>query len=288
MQTVHTIAELRKVVGDWRQSGARVGFVPTMGNLHRGHLALIDHARAHASRVVASIYVNPTQFGPNEDYVRYPRTLAADQASLAASGCDLLYAPHDAQMYPDIASRELRIDVGPLSHDLCGAHRPGHFAGVATVVAKLFNQVGPDLAVFGTKDYQQLAVIRKLVRALDLPIQIDGVETIRDDDGLALSSRNQYLDPEQRRRACGIHATLKALAGRLQVAGGAAEGLADDGVAKLSELGFSVDYVALRDADNLNEINNLTRNAVILAAAWLGPTRLIDNLVVALKPQPVA
>lgn len=274
---LETIESLRAELGRWRRSATRIALVPTMGNLHAGHLALVECARAHADRVLTSIFVNPTQFGPNEDFERYPRTLAADYAALTGAGCDAVFVPTVAAMYPADAPGLTRIAVPSLAGILCGAHRPGHFDGVAWVVTKLFNLVQPDVAVFGEKDFQQLAVIRALVRDLSYPIEVIGVPTVRDADGLALSSRNQYLSPAERRLAPRLYAELQHVAKKLQagVAVAEAEGAA---VTALEALGFAVDYVAVRDAETLAEPAEPRGSWVILAAARLGRTRLIDNL----------
>ncbi|SDD78202.1 pantoate--beta-alanine ligase [Aquimonas voraii] len=278
LERVEDVGALRQRIADWRRQGLRVGFVPTMGNLHRGHLALIAQAREQAERVVCSIFVNPTQFGPNEDYGRYPRTLEADASALDAAGCDLLFLPSVEAMYPLGIERTVRVEVPELSDVLCGAFRPGHFAGVATVVARLFNQVQPDLAVFGRKDFQQLAVIRHLVADLAFPIRIEAGETVREPDGLAMSSRNQYLQPEERRRAALIYATLCEVRVRL-LAGEAVAAVEAWGAERLAAEGFKVDYLALRRPDRLAAPAVRARGAwVALVAARLGSTRLIDNL----------
>lgn len=279
MHTVHTVAALRAQVREWRRTGARIGFVPTMGNLHAGHLRLVARARQAADRVVASVFVNPLQFGPHEDFSRYPRTLAADQKALAGAGCDLLFAPDVAEMYPNGQAGLVRVIVPGVSETLEGACRPGHFEGVATVVSLLFHQVQPDLACFGEKDYQQLAVIRKLVADQQFPIEIIGVPTERAEDGLALSSRNQYLSPEERRKAPMLYATLQWLAERWRAGESAAE-LEQEAVRRLTEAGFVPDYVALR-APDLGPLTPEARHGVALAAARLGDTRLIDNLQLA-------
>jgi pantoate--beta-alanine ligase len=278
MQTHHTIAAVRAAVQAFRAAGERVALVPTMGNLHAGHYALIATARQHAERVVASVFVNPTQFGLNEDYSRYPRTLAADQEGLARASCDALFAPDADEMYggePDL----VQVSVPSLSASLCGEFRPGHFQGVATVVTKLFNIVAPDVAVFGEKDFQQLAVIRSLVRGLNLPIAIIGLPTVREADGVAMSSRNQYLLPDQRAVAPLIYQTLQAIARRFQ-SGESVETLEAYGHAQLRQVGFEIDYVAIRDALNLSTPAP-DRDAVVLAAARIGTTRLIDNFRIA-------
>jgi len=270
------VAELRRTVAAWRDAGAAVALVPTMGALHAGHLALVARAKALAPRVVASIFVNPTQFGPNEDLSRYPRDIDGDRRKLAAAGCDLAFIPSVAEMYPDGAVA--RIDPGPLGAILEGEFRPGHFAGVATVVAKLLSQVAPDVAVFGEKDFQQLLVIRRVVRDLGLPVRIEALPTVRESDGLALSSRNAYLSTDERARAPLLHRVLRDVA--CGFAGGDATAL-DHGTAALLAGGFAkVDYLAVRDAETL-EAPHASRPARVLAAAWLGRTRLIDNVALA-------
>lgn len=269
------IAELRRTVAAWRRADEVVALVPTMGALHAGHLALVRHARARADRVIASIFVNPTQFGPNEDFARYPRDEAGDAAKLAAASCDLLYAPGAAEMYP--AGFSTAVSAGPLAEPLCGRFRPGHFAGVATVVTKLLLQARPHLACFGEKDYQQLLIIRRVARDLDIDCTIEGVPIMREADGLALSSRNAYLSPEERRIAPTLHRLLVEAAA--QVARGAVpREVAARGTAKLIETGFAkVDYVAICDAETLQPLAARDRPGRALAAAWLGGTRLIDN-----------
>ena len=278
MFTFTDLPELRARVRAWKIEGLRVGFVPTMGNLHAGHMALIDLAREHADRVIASVFVNPTQFGPNEDFARYPRTLDADAAGLAAHDCDALFAPTVATMYPYGTGNEVKVQVPDITTILDGAHRPGHFDGVATVVARLFNMVQPDVAVFGQKDYQQLQVISRLVRDLAFPIEIVAAPTVRADDGLALSSRNQYLSPAEREVAPTIHATLLSM--REGVRGGrtlaAVEAAA---TARLVAAGFAVDYATIRRADLGEPAADARTGLVALIAARLGGTRLIDNLL---------
>ncbi len=275
---VRTVAELRARVRIWRAGGERVGLVPTMGALHDGHLSLVARAQEDCDRVVVTLFVNPKQFGPNEDFARYPRDESADAAKLGAAGADLLYAPDVAMMYGDGFATTVTV-VG-LTDGMEGAVRPGHFAGVATVVAKLLNQAGADDAYFGEKDYQQLAVIRRLADDLDIATRIHGVPTVREADGLALSSRNAYLTNDQRKIAPALQRGLAAAAAAL--AGGAAvQSTLDAACAAILKAGFdAVDYVELRDAYTLASLSTLTRPARLLAAARLGKTRLLDNLAV--------
>jgi pantoate--beta-alanine ligase len=271
---------LSEALAALREGGATIAFVPTMGALHAGHMALVAEARTRAAHVVASIFVNPTQFGANEDLDAYPRREATDAAMLEKEGCAILWAPDAATMYPDGFVTDVSVR-GPLTADLDGAARPGHFDGVATVVARLFAQVRPDLAVFGEKDYQQLAIIRQMVADLGLPVEILGVPTQRDADGLAFSSRNAYLSDDERRAARILPRALGEAA--QAISGGAAIEEALDRVrARLAEAGFEpIDYVALRDAETLAPLAVADRPGRLLAAATIGRTRLIDNLPVA-------
>ena len=279
MQTVRDLNELRAAIAAFRAEGARIALVPTMGALHAGHIALIDAAKRAGTKVVASIFVNPTQFGPNEDLARYPRREAADSRMLAEAGCDLLWLPTVETMYPDgFAST---VSVAGVSETLDGASRPGHFDGVATVVTKLFNQVSPDAAFFGEKDYQQLQVIRRMVNDLDFAIDIVGVPTQRDDDGLALSSRNIYLDEEERAKAVALPRAL-GVAARAIARGIPAEEAAAEAQTSLVAAGFTVDYVTLVDAETLAANPGADRPRRLLAAARMGQTRLIDNIAVTL------
>jgi pantoate--beta-alanine ligase len=281
LPTVRTVAELRRVVGAWHRAGERVALVPTMGALHRGHLALVERGRALCPRVVASLFVNPTQFGPNEDFARYPRDEAADAALLAGAGCDLLYAPGVAEIYPE--GFATTVTAGPIAEGQCGPFRPGHFAGVATVVTKLLLQSRADVALFGEKDFQQLQVIRRVARDLDIPAEIEGVATVRESDGLALSSRNVYLTPEQRGVAPALYRTLVDMARRLEAGEGVARVTAD-GLEILGRAGVtSIDYLEVCDAETLVRLDRLDRPGRILAAVWLGKTRLIDNIAVVPK-----
>jgi pantoate--beta-alanine ligase len=278
MNTVKTVRELRAAVARARSEGKRIGFVPTMGNLHSGHAALVTKAAQRVDYVVASIFVNPLQFGPAEDLDKYPRTLAADQEKLLQAGCHLLFAPGVAEMYPDGMAVQTRVSVPQLSEGLCGASRPGHFEGVATVVSKLFNMVQPDLAIFGQKDYQQLAVIRAMVRDLNMPIQILGEPTVRAEDGLALSSRNGYLSEAQRAVAPALYRALQQIAGAVRQGRRDYPAMLAEASQSIADAGFKPDYLEVRDALNLRPVGDEDRNLVILVAAYLGNTRLIDNL----------
>lgn len=279
MQTVQDAPSLRAAIRGWREKGQTVGFVPTMGNLHAGHQSLIRLARARTERVVASVFVNPTQFGPNEDYDRYPRTLVQDQAALAEQDCDLLFAPDVATMYPFGPEHSVSVRVPQITDTLEGAHRPGHFDGMATVVCKLFNLVQPDVAVFGQKDFQQLKVVERMVRDLGLPVKVVAAPILRAADGLALSSRNQYLSAEERARAPLIHDTLQKMRGLL-AQGHPWQAVEQTAAARLTRAGFVPDYVAIRRVEDLAEpVDGEREGLVALVAARLGGTRLIDNLL---------
>ena len=279
MQTVRDLNDLRAAVAAFRADGARIAFVPTMGALHAGHIALVEAAKRVGTKVVASIFVNPKQFGPNEDLARYPRREAADSRMLVEAGCDLLWLPPVEIMYPD--GFATNITISGVTEGLDGASRPGHFDGVATVVSKLFNQVGSDAAYFGEKDFQQLQVIRRLVADLDFPIEIVGVPTQRDDDGLALSSRNIYLDEEQRAKAVALPRAL-GVAARAIARGMPTTDVLAEAQNSLTAAGFVVDYVTLVDAETLAEDPAADRPRRLLAAARMGQTRLIDNVAIAL------
>jgi pantoate--beta-alanine ligase len=278
VQTIRSVDLLRESVAALRADGGAVALVPTMGALHDGHMALVEEARKRAPHVVASIFVNPMQFAPTEDLARYPRRLAKDSAMLAEAGCALLWAPEVDEMYP--AGFATTISVSGLTEGFEGAVRPGHFDGVATVVAKLFNQVRPDIAIFGEKDFQQLAVIRRMVTDLDMGIEIVGVPTQRDEDGLALSSRNVYLTDAERAQARALPRALGEAAGAVAGGGAVAEALQKAEAAILKGGFDSVDYVALVDAENLAVVDRLERPARLLAAARIGATRLLDNIAV--------
>lgn len=275
---IQKIDALRARVAEWRAENARIALVPTMGALHEGHLALVRAGRARAERVAVSIFVNPAQFAPHEDFARYPRDLGSDMAKLAGTGADLIYAPSVEEMYPKGFATKIAVD-GP-SAGLESDFRPHFFAGVATVVAKLFLQCRPDFAMFGEKDYQQLLVVKRLARDLDLPVEVVGVPIVRDADGLALSSRNAYLSAEARKTAPALHRVLQGVAARVRGGRSIPEAEAE-GAASLLTAGFDrVDYVAARDAETLNPLRTIERPARVLAAAWLGTTRLIDNVAV--------
>lgn len=273
-----TRAELWSATRPWRLAGERIALVPTMGNLHAGHLALTTAARRHADRVVCSIYVNPTQFGAGEDFHRYPRTIAADLDGLASTGCDLVFLPDEATMYPGGLADATRLLAPPsLAGLLEGAFRPGHFDGVVTVVARLFNLCRPDVAVFGEKDYQQLLIIGRLVEDLGYPIDIVPVATVREAGALALSSRNRYLDDAGRRAAVLLSEVLRDIATRAAADEAPHAELERAGCDRLEQRGFRVDYVAVRRGADLGEGRRGERGLRVLAAAWLGETRLIDN-----------
>jgi len=279
VQIIREIEALRAAVAGLRRDGGRIAFVPTMGALHAGHMALVAEAKTRADHVAVSIFVNPRQFGPSEDLAAYPRREAGDARMLEEAGVAILWAPDVATMYPE--GFATNVSVAGVSQGLDGAARPGHFDGVATVVAKLFNQVAPDIALFGEKDYQQLAVIRRMVRDLDVVVEIVGVPTQRDADGLALSSRNAYLSPDERRAARALPRALGEAAQAIRDGAAVDEALAR-ARARLEAAGFApIDYVALHDAETLAPLASLDRPARLLAAARIGTTRLIDNLPVA-------
>jgi pantoate--beta-alanine ligase len=281
MQTVNTIDALREQVTAWRSKKLHISFVPTMGNLHAGHLALVKQARQISDRVVVSIFVNPMQFSEGEDFQNYPQTQAEDSEKLQAMGVELLFMPDVSTLYPAGLEKTTRVEVPDVSEGLCNDFRPGHFTGVATVVARLFNLVQPDIAVFGTKDYQQLAVIRKMASELCFPIQIAAVETVREADGLAMSSRNQYLDTSQRETAPALYRALNQAADVLRDGGREFTAIENNILQYLENAGFRPDYVSIREKSTLALPKSDTQAGfVILAAAWLGKARLIDNLEV--------
>jgi pantoate--beta-alanine ligase len=283
MITVETVAALREQIARLRQSGKRIAFVPTMGNLHAGHVHLMQEARRHAPAVVASVYVNPLQFGQGEDFDSYPRTPSHDKIALLSAGVDLLFKPGDAEMYPRGKTVQTFVEVPGLSDDLCGAFRPGHFRGVTTAVNHLFNLVTPDVAVFGKKDYQQWLLIRLMTADLGLPVEIVGVDTVREPDGLALSSRNNYLSADERKTAPRLYEALVRLRDRVQREGMHLAAAEENAVIDLQADGFRPDYVHVRRQSDLQLPAADDRQLVVLAAAWLGKTRLIDNVEFELK-----
>jgi len=283
MQTVKIKSKIRATTSRWKNEGESVAFVPTMGNLHEGHLKLVDVARQHASKVVVSIYVNPTQFGEGEDIDNYPRTLERDSAMLAERGVDLLFAPDAEEMVVNDVEHATRVEIPGLSYLLCGVSRPRHFVGVTSIVAKLFNIVQPDLAVFGEKDFQQLFLIRKMVSDLDFPIKILGVPTVRESDGLAMSSRNGYLDDTQRTQAGHLYQCLQDLASRIDKGERDYPKLEKDAVKCLENNAIVADYVSIRRADDLQPAVPDDVELVILAAVKLGKARLIDNITIQLS-----
>lgn len=280
MDTVTTVAAVREQVRRWRSEGRRVAFVPTMGNLHAGHLSLIEAARRHGECFIASIFVNPMQFGPNEDYAQYPRTPTKDADMLTAAGCNLMFMPDVAEIYPNGSERATRVDVPSLSRVLDGEIRPGHFEGVSTIVATLFHIVEPDVAIFGEKDFQQLTIIRRMVADLCMAVEIVGAPTVRDSDGLAMSSRNQYLTPAEREVAPRIYQALQAAANRLQAGDTEFSSIERTAVQALTTAGMKPDYFSVRRAQDLGAPAPDTTHLVVLTAARLGKARLIDNIQV--------
>jgi pantoate--beta-alanine ligase len=280
LDTVTTIAAVREHVQAWRREGLRVAFIPTMGNLHAGHVSLIEAARRHGERFVASIFVNPMQFGPNEDWANYPRTPGEDERMLANAGCNLMFIPDVAEIYPKGFERATRIEVPGLSRILDGEFRPGHFEGVTTIVATLFHIVEPHVAIFGEKDFQQLVIIRRMVADLCMPIEIVGAATVRDYDGLAMSSRNQYLTAAERALAPQIYIALEAAATRVRAGDVDFASIESAGFRELESTGFRPEYFSVRKAADLSPATPQARELVILTAARLGKARLIDNVQV--------
>jgi len=283
MNIINTVAELRTTVAQWRAAGERVALVPTMGNLHEGHLQLVEKARAEADRVIVSIFVNPMQFSNasgGNDFERYPRTIVEDSKKLSDLDChpDVLFTPSVEEVYPNGFEKETRVEVPEVSDMLCGKFRPGHFVGVATVVAKLFNMTQPDVAVFGEKDFQQLLVIRRFVADLCFPVEIIGVPTIREKSGLAMSSRNQYLSTEERARAAVLYQTLQQAQQQIATGEKGFSAIQTQAALKLSEAGFRPEYFEVRRAQDLQPAKETDQELVILTAAWLGEARLIYNL----------
>lgn len=277
MLIIETLPMLRREIRRWRQDGKRIALVPTMGNLHDGHMTLVDEARERADIVVASIFVNPMQFDRPDDLARYPRTLQEDCEKLNRRGVDLVFSPSPGDIYPKGLETQTYVEVPGLSSLLEGASRPGHFRGVSTVVSKLFNLVQPDLACFGEKDYQQLALIRKMVADMGYDIEIVGVPTVRAKDGLALSSRNGYLTSDERKLAPALSKVMNSIAGKLSDGERHTDELIATAEAELSEKGFRPDGLAICDAETLRPLTTDSQRAVILMAAWLGNARLIDN-----------
>lgn len=286
MNTVFSVEDLRTVIAGWRREGLTIAFVPTMGNLHDGHISLLTEARTRADRTVASIFVNPIQFGRGEDYARYPSTLEADQQKLSAAGLDLLFVPNLDQLYPGGIEEDTRVTVPGLSTILCGQYRPGHFSGVATVVTKLFINVQPDVALFGEKDYQQLLVIKRMAHDLLMPVEVAGLPIVREADGLAMSSRNGYLNAEERGRAPLICKSLQRAADKLRAQAASLIAIETAGMAELAAAGFRPEYFSIRRAADLEPPRSGDACLQILVAAWLGAARLIDNVRVDL-PVPL-
>ena len=281
LRTVHTVSAVREEIAAWRAAGETVGFAPTMGNLHAGHVSLAALAAAAATRVVMSIFVNPTQFGPNEDFAAYPRTLEQDTTLLAASGyVDLLFVPDAGEIYPFGLEQAVRIELPSLSRELCGASRPGHFDGVGTVVCRLLNIVAPDVLFLGQKDYQQFKLVERMIADLRMAVALRMGPTVREPDGLAMSSRNRYLDAAQRRQAPALHEVLSRVREALR-GGGAPVSLLEAARAQLERAGFRPDYVEVRRAADLAPPTGASGEAlVVLGAGWLGRARLIDNVIV--------
>ena len=285
MRLISNISTLRQTLTSFHQPTAqnslRIALVPTMGNLHNGHLSLVEQARAQADIVVATVFVNPLQFGEGEDFDQYPRTLEADATKLESAGCDILFAPSADDLFPSSASDITRVIAGSSSQGLCGTKRPGHFDGVVTIISLLFNLVQPDIAIFGEKDYQQLQVIKALVRDLHFPVEVIGAPIVRDHDGLALSSRNGYLSDVERATAPALYRTLVCIKELLEQ-GLSHEQALEEGIRQLDAQGFTADYLELRDRHSLAPATESTREGILLVAAYLGTTRLLDNLKVEL------
>lgn len=281
MIVVNSVQTLRRLIQTHRDMAHQIGFVPTMGNLHAGHISLVKTAKTHADIVVVSIFVNPTQFGPNEDFDSYPRTFEQDQALLEQEGADIIFAPEVSEVYPNWPNLT-KVQVAELGNNHCGASRPGHFDGVTTVVSKLFNMVQPDFAVFGQKDFQQLAIIRRMTSDLNFDIEIVGAPIVREDNGLAMSSRNGYLSSEQKEHASYIYQTLNWLKQQIENGEHDYRALENAAAQRLAEQNFKPDYVHIARQDNLELAENEDRELVILIAAFMGKVRLIDNVTVSL------
>ena len=287
MNIVKTIAELQALLENQRQAGKTIGFVPTMGNLHQGHLSLVDTAKQHADIIVVSIFVNPTQFGPNEDFDSYPRTFDQDCEKLKQQQTNIVFAPDVNEVYPGFADNPAqpnltKIHVAELGRDHCGASRPGHFDGVTTIVNKLFNMVRPDVAVFGQKDFQQLAIIRRMVQDLNIPVTIIGAPILREENGLAMSSRNGYLTQAEKDQAAGIYRVLQWAKKQLEQHKLNFDQVEQSASQQLKEQGFRIDYVNIANAETLQVAETKDKNLVILIAAFLGKVRLIDNITLTL------
>jgi pantoate--beta-alanine ligase len=276
MQIVNTVTELRKAVNKWRLAGERIAFVPTMGNLHNGHLKLVTEAKRIADHVVVSIFVNPTQFGPGEDFASYPRTELADQAKLATAQADLLFMPSVQEMYPD--NSKTVVSVADLSDIHCGAARPGHFNGVTTVVCKLFNMVQPDVAVFGLKDFQQFTIIKTMVRDLNLPVEMLGIDTVREESGLAMSSRNGYLSEQEKTSAAHLYQSLCAARDSVLIGNDNYSDIEQKAKDYLNQAGLQPEYFSICRSSDLLKADVVDQDLVILTAAKMGRTRLIDNV----------
>jgi len=282
VKKIHSVDELRNAIAGWREAGDTIALVPTMGNLHKGHMGLVSLAANYAEHVIVSIFVNPTQFGPNEDYTSYPRTLEVDARKLQRAGVDILFAPTVEEMYPRGIEKATEVFVPGLSDQLCGEFRPGHFLGVTSVVCRLLNICGPNVAAFGNKDYQQLVILRRMVEDLHIPVKLLAGETERDANGLALSSRNSKLDEAQQATAASLHQALADVAAALRAGGSALVDLEQAAVEQITAAGLQPEYVAIRRASDLGEPRKNSRRLVVLAAARLGGVRLIDNVLVQL------
>jgi pantoate--beta-alanine ligase len=282
MQLISEILDLRAIRRTWQSSAKTIAFVPTMGNLHQGHLNLVREAKKHADIVVVSIFVNPMQFGPDEDLDAYPRTLESDSRLLEELGVDVLFMPKASDIYARGLEQQTFVEVPGLSYMICGASRPGHFRGVATIVCKLFNMVQPNLAFFGEKDFQQLQVIKAMVTDLSMNLKVFGVATTREDDGLAMSSRNQYLKGSERKLAPTLYEKMQQISAEIQAGRRDFSNLTQEYKLQLAELGFNPDYLEIRNVENLLQPGHEDRHLVLLAAAFLGKTRLIDNLQIRL------
>ncbi len=282
MQRVETPGELRALLGEWHPEGDRIALVPTMGNLHKGHISLVELAKEHADRVIVSVFVNPTQFGPNEDFEEYPRTLETDALKLTRAGADVLYVPSVEVMYPEGPDNATRITVPHLSEELEGVSRPDHFAGVASVVCRLFNMCHPNVAIFGQKDYQQFVVLKRMANDLHLPVQLIAAPTVRNDSGLALSSRNGYLDRAQKEAATVISQALISIETMLEDGNRDYAALEKSAAEQITAAGLEPDYIAIRDAEDLSMPDGGSLHLVALAAARTGKVRLLDNVLIEL------